>query len=930
LIVFLLSHRTAAISCLLLITLLSCGFVGLLHVDPGVESLLPAEGKNLRVLREFNATFASDEIIVLALHSPRLFSTEGLKRLDGLTREAERLPNVTRVLSPTNAKDLEGDALGPFPLVPYERVAKGEWSPEELGRRLAAHPLFGGLLVSSDASTAAILIEVRRLEGNPKYRARLVAQIRQLAAAGAAGMEVHVAGIPVEKVDVADYVKREQRIFAPLIFGLLALVTLLLYRHPAGMLVPLGVVAASLVWTLGLYAAAGRPLNPVTSLITPVVLVVSVAGSIHFLNHYLGARAEGLWREPALERAFRVTRVPCFNAAFTTAIGFGSLLVLPIPAIRDFGMFTAAGVMISYLLTMALTPLLISLLPDFPPRVTRKFKSGPIERALRATIRITCRHPLLATAAAVAVLTVSALGLSRIHTETDLIRSLRRDSPLARATRFIDSHLTGVNSLEILVRGVPLDDPAALARVASFEEKVRSMPGVRKVTGLPDLVSRVNRALHEGNDDFAKLPEGPEAREDLADIGHLLKERAPAELARFVAPGHGTPRLAARVTALGSAASQQPFARIRRASTLAGLPGIALTGNFVVLSDMSTSLVSNQMRGLAPALLLILAAMAVQLRSLRLGLLSAIPTGAPVLMTYGLMGWLGIPLSVSTAMIASITLGMTDDNTIHLLARFREEFARDGDYEIALAAMMDTSGRAVLFSTLTVAAGFWVGAFSSFLPSVHFAVLTGLTLLLGLLCEAVLLPLTLILFRPLGKPALPGEAPGSRAALAILAWLPMLSFAGTAASAPRAEVLLRDQYGRADGPARHAGIPLLLLYGQPPDLRGMRSWEVRILEKAGSGFQVMRAVDARGVKGKRTEAEVNHRLQRNVPQEIAVLVDWDGELARAYALPDRGLTVTVLDSKGKACATVSGPVRDMTLTRLLDALAQVRAKGACP
>src|SRR5207247_153730 len=239
--------------------------------------------------------------------------------------------------------------------------------------------------------------------------------------------------------------------------------------------------------------------------------------------------------------------------------------------------------------------------------------------------------------------------------------------------------------------------------------------------------------------------EGPEAREDLADIGRLLKEQAPAELARFVAPGHGTLRLAARVTALGSAASQQLFARIRRASTLAGLPGIALTGNFVVLSDMSTSLVSNQMRGLAPALLLILAAMAVQLRSLRLGLLSAIPTGAPVLMTYGLMGWLGIPLSVSTAMIASITLGMTDDNTIHLLARFREEFARDGDYEIALAAMMDTSGRAVLFSTLTVAAGFWVGAFSSFLPSVHFAVLTGLTLLLGLLCEAVLLPLTLIL-----------------------------------------------------------------------------------------------------------------------------------------------------------------------------------------
>src|SRR5262249_13102520 len=177
-----------------------------------------------------------------------------------------------------------------------------------------------------------------------------------------------VAGIPIEKVDVAAYIARDQKIFIPLVFLILAAMAAILYRHPIGVLVPLSVVALALVWTLGLYARAGRSLNPVTSLMTPVILVISLDATVQLLNQYLTAPARGLPLLAALEQADRRMRIPCFNAALTAAIGFVSLLTLPIPAIRDFGLFTALGIMTGYGFTIVLTPLLLASLPDFPAR----------------------------------------------------------------------------------------------------------------------------------------------------------------------------------------------------------------------------------------------------------------------------------------------------------------------------------------------------------------------------------------------------------------------------------------------------------------------------------------------------------------------------------------------------------------------------------
>jgi hypothetical protein len=541
------------------------------------------------------------------------------------------------------------------------------------------------------------------------------------------------------------------------------------------------------------------------------------------------------------------------------------------------------------------------------------------------------RHRLATALAVGGLLAVAVAGLARIHVETDLVRSLRHASPLAAATRFIDAHLTGVNSVEILVPAPSGPDVEILGKMARLEAAVRELPDVRKVTGLPDLLARVNRAMHRGNDAYARLPDGADAEADVSDFLEALHKEASADLSRFLAAGpdgRATLRVNARVPALDTARSQALFARIREAADRAGLADVSLTGNFVVFSNMSTTLVHHQVQGLAVALVLILGVMAVQFRSIRLGALCAIPNGAPVLMVYGLMGWSGIALSVPTAMIASVVIGTIVDNSIYLLAPFREAFRQDGNYLMALMDMVRASGRAVVFSTATLAVGFWVGIFSSFVPTVHFAVLAGAAFMLGLISQFVLLPLVLVLLQPLGRPVTRLVAPPAGLLLALVGATAVLGSATGAAA--QAAVLLKDQYDKVDGPGRHLGQAMLLIYGKVDGLRRMKGWEDRIRKEIPGTLVILRGLDARSARGQKTETEVNERLRLNVPPEISLLIDWNGDLVRAYRLPDADVSVTIVDAKGHGCRSIAGPVHEETFEEMRLLFVQVRKAGACP
>jgi predicted RND superfamily exporter protein len=347
--------------------------------------------------------------------------------------------------------------------------------------------------------------------------------------------------------------------------------------------------------------------------------------------------------------------------------------------------------------------------------------------------------------ATVALVTaVAATGIPRIRTNTDLVGFLRTDAPLRRDTEFVDAHLGGTLPLDFVLRrhdGGPVTSLEALRKLATLEDAIRAQPHVTTVTSILALVRQVHRAEASGTG--LALPEDSSTLQDELD---LLDESEHALVRRFAAPGLRALRVTVRLRAVGTAESAPVVEAIRAdavrllGSDYAFVPTGAL---YHVVHD-STRLVRQQVLSFGTAIVLIVLAIGLLFRSLGFTVLALIPNVMPIVWTGGLMGFTGIELSTGTAMIASAVLGLVVDDTIYYLSHYRRVYAGD-----AAAAIRDTAravGAPVTAASVSLILGFWVGALGSFRPTIYFSLLTGLTMITGVLCDLLVLPASLVMF----------------------------------------------------------------------------------------------------------------------------------------------------------------------------------------
>jgi hypothetical protein len=755
-------------------------------VDPSNESLLPQNDATVQYLKEFNRIFGSDEVIVVALHSPQLFTEENFALLSALTDRISQIPYVTQVISLINFKDVRSDIFGPVLKVPFEEVLSHKKTLQDFASEVIYNPLIENLLLSKDQKTTALLVHISPREGDPFYRRKIVEGIREMVAEArglgsgvesqkdkikypSSKLDFYVAGIPVEVTDLAEYIRQDQRVFLPFIFLIITLALSITYSTLLEIFLPLLVMLLSLIWTIGLYSLQGKALNAITTLLTPIVMVTSVENVIHFLNRY----REDFYNlgdlQKALIKSFSIIAIPCFLTSFTTAIGFASLMVNPIPAVQDFGIYASLGAIFAYFLAMTIVPLTLVQVKAGKLDLRKGEKWDYLEKLLKHLEEIILSKKNWILAITGVLLFISVVGLFRIKITTDIIRSFKSTAPLYQATQFIDEHLTGVNSLEITVQSpkrysepvegsgvqgpeseVPLSRVTlkTLKKIEELQRFLDNFPEIVKTLSLVDLIKRLYQADHEDDPAFYRLPED---ESDLEEYLGFLTTSKDQEYLRFITEDLSLVRISCRVKAVGTDRSQQILHQIQAYVNRAFQDGeeVHITGSMLVLSNMSTYLVRNQIKSMAAALPLILISMGLLYRSTFIGLISAIPNLIPILMIYGFMGWTGIELSVPTAMISSIVIGLAINNTIYFLSRFKLEFPRLKDYTFAIQATLKNTGRAMIASSMILVLGFWVGIFGSFKPSIYFALLTGMTLLLALISNLVILPLILILFKPL-------------------------------------------------------------------------------------------------------------------------------------------------------------------------------------
>ena len=746
----------------LLVFILTTAFFGyatrLLKIDPSTETLFAKNTPEYQFYKEFRDHFGSDHLIAIAIDSPSYLTLNNLRLTHVLTRVLSSDARVDRVLSLTNALDIKHRILG-IKIEPFiSGVFEGEKSVEAFKAEVLSNPLILGNLISRDGKVGALLIRLKTESEDPEFLKGYVSELRsRIKSFPWPGARFYIAGAPVEQHDFVDAIRRDQMFFIPAVSLLLVAATFLIYRNLASVIVAMSIVFVTVVWTFGTIALLGHALNLINSLLAPVVMIIAVTNAIYMINLFSELRPHHASLHESTCMTVQYLGIPCFLAIGTASAGFLSLLLSPVPAVQSFGLFAALGCFYAYVVAILLTPLLLPLLP-----FQKDLRKDPDSHFFNQVVvfyleKIQFHLKWILLAGALAVVVFSVLGVKEIRINTNLIRDLPPQSPLAVATHFIDDHLAGVYSLGMSIErrdDQPLVTVETLEKMDALSQFLESQPEITKVNSIVPLVKRIHEA-REGEPAGYRIPD----EKTLQTYLEKMAESNNPDLWGFVSKDFKHLRLEARMKAVGTEKAAAMERRIWEHihKNWPSPYDLRITGSTVLLGKMSESMVAEQIKSLGVAFCIILVLIALFLRSWKMGLLAAVPNLIPILALYGLMGYSKIELSTPTAMISSVVLGLVVDASIHFLYRFRYEFEHRRHYLQALHHTYRNMGKAMVVATMILVLGFASSVFASFRPTVYFGVLTSLTILFALICTLVLLPVVLILLKPFGRQTVLGE-----------------------------------------------------------------------------------------------------------------------------------------------------------------------------
>ena len=591
----------------------------------------------------------------------------------------------------------------------------------ERARRAAlADPLFRGDLVSKDGTVSAMIVSFDE-DRVDDVRGDVLARIHQIVDPRLpSGMRAFYNG-SLEISETYSRITVENMInLTPPILALTVGGIFLMFRswRIAGLLVV--AILVSVVWTMGLFAVMGFTNNILASMLPPLVIILAIADDVHIVQHFNHELRETGSKEHAFKSSVQHLFVPLLGASGTTVLGLLSLSTSDVVAVRSFGIGAATGVMVDFFMSLVLVPtLLMFLRPDTATAPQERYLVGPMQRVARLSIR----HAGRVIAVAAAIVAVSGVGLAWLHVDTNHINFFADGHPLHQSADVIDRDLSGIYNFSILFEGEPdsMKSPDTLRRMEELRTRVEGLPFVRKVISVADYVKRVNRELNGGDPAAAVIP--------------ASRDAVAQELFVFELSDDGRAEL-----------EQINRAEAEAAAVFSG-SGITTTatGSGRIFSTLDHYLVVSQLSSFITAFVTVFAVIFIVFRSARFGLLAIIANALPVCAVLGVMGWLGISLNVATVMVASVALGVVDDDTIHFIGRFRRETAAGASTEqaIELAAMHE--GRASLTTAIITSLGFGVMLLSEYKPTAWFGGLLALTMLVAFLTEVFVVPALIVL-----------------------------------------------------------------------------------------------------------------------------------------------------------------------------------------
>ncbi len=718
----------------------------------------------LRAFEDLQNTYTKNDnfFFVIEPRSGSAFAAETLAAVEQLTEAAWQIPYAIRVDSVSNFQHTYAidDDLIVEDLV-SNAIAQG---PDYFGERrdvALAEPLLRDQILTGDAAVTAVNVVLQYPEKGLMEVPEAVAFARHLQAqieADFPHVQIHLTGVSMLNNAFAETGMSDGATLMPLMFVVIFALTWLIIRSFTATLSTLVVILLSTVVGMGAAGFAGVKLTPIAMSAPIVILTLAVADSIHILLSLRGLMREGLDKTAALVEAVRINFLPVSITSLTTIVGFLSLNFSDSPPYWHLGNITAVGIAAAWLYSVTLLPALVSVLPYRTKQVSGDDWSqramGRLADLVIANYRKFFVGMGLAALALIAFIPTIDFNDQWVEYFDERIE-FRTDSDAAQ-------EFFGLYPIEYSVPAAGpggVSEPEFLANLERFAEFLRAQPNVTHVYSLSDIMKRLNRNMHGDDAAYHRIPGD---RELSAQYLLLYELSLPygLDLNDRINVDKSATRVTATMSRATTAETKQFFADVQQwmADNWPAYMRTEPTSAAVMFTYISERNMQNMVAGTILAVAAIAVIMMFALRSVRLGVLSLVPNGLPILTTFGAWALLVGEVGFSVATVASISLGIIVDDTVHLLSKYvRARDERGLTVEDSIRFAFRNVGAAIVVNTIILTAGFLVMTTSAFKMNVDLGLMTVLAIAFALVLDFLFLPALLLLGKRDSEPQVAGQ-----------------------------------------------------------------------------------------------------------------------------------------------------------------------------
>ncbi len=741
-----------------------------MQIETDIEAFIP-EGHQATLNNDrMKEIFGTPDLLWIGVirDDGGIYQSDTLKVIQDITERVRLLPGIVDmdVVSIATEDNIRGTADGmevePFmDVVPQDKAGL-----LALKKNIHDFDVFDGFIVAQDGTAAAILAEIETQEllaerGLDKFKVYEKVQAIVDEIGKNRPEQFHVAGMPVAESTLGLYISEDLGLMMPLVFLVLAILLFFTYRSVRGIVIPLAVVLLSVMAALGIMAAVGVPMYPTTTMVPVTLMAIGVADAIHILGKYyeLALTDPDRHRREVVLDAMNEMWRPVMLTSFTTAIGFLSFLTMEMVPLQMMGVFAAVGIIYALFVSLTLVPAILALMPvRVPKKMAAKVADHGLERAdfisaslarLGIWVGGHVTHTLFLTSL---LIFLCAWAASKVYVNDSYVANFQQDSAIVLADKEINKRFIGSYQMNLVITARQQGafyDPALLKAVWAFQQDMEKIPGVGGSISIADYIRKMNRSLNENRAEMAKIPDSSDliaqyfllysfsgAPDDFSEVVDSEYRRANIRL--FLNNGiyknyhpieNGISELAKRYF--------EPL----------GVEWF-LAGN-AHISYVQTTMITDNLRFniIATVLAIFLAAWAM-MRSFVAGMFVMTPVLAAVILNFAFMGLTETTIGWGSSMFTSIAICIGVDYAIHLIYKFRNEFARTTTSLQVLTRTLATTGKTILFNAVVVIAGFLVLLASAMPPNQQMGLLVSAAMLSSFIATLTVMPALILAARP--------------------------------------------------------------------------------------------------------------------------------------------------------------------------------------